>query len=348
MDNRKRTCATMEVHQHNALVDEVYRANRRSIEEFTRTAGMVERTAVLRVPVVVHVLYHTQEQNISEEQIRSQIESLNRDYRLRNEDASSIPAPFRPLATDALVEFALAIRDPDGNPTTGITRTRTSLPAFTGATPLLDRAVKLEETGHSAWPRESYLNVWVCELGDGLLGYAQFPGGVSATDGVVICHRSFGTTGTVFAPFDRGRTATHEIGHWFNLLHIWGDDGQGCTQSDNVGDTPNQAGPNAGKPTFPSVSCTNGPNGDMFMSYMDYVDDDAMCMFSTGQVQRLNAAIAGPRSSLLTSRGLIPVGSERLDLGSAGRTTRVSGPFSDLGPRAKVFDGVGWVDPTDN
>ena len=118
----------------------------------------------------------------------------------------------------------------------------------------------------------------------------------------MVDHRTprFGTTGTAAAPFDLGRTATHEIGHWLNLRHIWGDDGGGCNGDDFVADTPNQAGPNVGKPTFPRVSCSNGPNGDMFMNYMDYIDDDSMFMFTTGQVERMQACLDGDRAGLGT------------------------------------------------
>jgi Pregnancy-associated plasma protein-A len=113
----------------------------------------------------------------------------------------------------------------------------------------------------------------------------------------VILQSAFGNTGTAAAPFNLGRTATHEIGHWLNLRHIWGDDGTGCTGDDFVADTPNAGGPNYGTPAFPHISCSNGPNGDMFMNYMDYVDDAAMFMFTQGQVDRMQAALDGPRSS---------------------------------------------------
>ncbi len=134
----------------------------------------------------------------------------------------------------------------------------------------------------------------MCQLQSGLLGYAQFPGGAASTDGVVITHTGFGTNGTATAPFALGRSATHEIGHWLNLFHIWGDDGGGCTGSDFVADTPNQADHNFGCPTFPSVTCSNGPNGDMFMNYMDYTDDACMFMFTAGQVTRMDATLDGP------------------------------------------------------
>jgi hypothetical protein len=133
-----------------------------------------------------------------------------------------------------------------------------------------------------------------------LLGYAQFPGGPAATDGVVILNSAFGTIGTAaaFAPYNHGRTASHEVGHWLNLRHIWGDDGGGCTGDDLVADTPNAAGPNFGKPAFPRVTCNNGPNGDLFMNYMDYTDDDSMFMFTAGQVARMQACLDGDRSSI--------------------------------------------------
>ena len=154
--------------------------------------------------------------------------------------------------------------------------------------------------GSTAWPTDAYLNIWVCTLGGGLLGYAQFPGGPKATDGVVILNTAFGTEGTAAAPFNLGRTLTHEVGHWLNLRHIWGDT-LDCSGGDRVPDTPNCEGPNTGKPKFPTVSCSNGPNGDMFMNYMDYIDDAAMFMFTAGQVSRMNACLAGPRKSFVGS-----------------------------------------------
>ena len=131
-----------------------------------------------------------------------------------------------------------------------------------------------------------------------LLGYAQFPGGPAATDGVVILHSAFGNTGTAAAPFNLGRSATHEIGHWLNLRHIWGDDGGGCSGDDFVADTPNCADHNFGKPAFPHVTCSNGPNGDLFMNYMDYTDDDSMFMFTNGQILRMQACLDTDRSTI--------------------------------------------------
>ena len=348
----KRVCAAMDEHNHLAAVDEVYRANRRAIESFTATARIARRTTIIKIPVVVHVLFNTEEENIAQAQIDSQIEALNRDYRNANPPAQ-IPAPFRPLATDARIEFGLAVRDPLGKPTTGVTRKRTSLTEFPydpldrQATAKLNALIKFDEFGRAAWPRDSYLNLWACSLSGGLLGYAQFPGGPEATDGVVILNAAFGSVGSAGGatnPFNLGRTAVHEVGHWLNLLHIWGDDGGGCTRSDNVADTPNQADSNGGKPAFPHVTCDNGPNGDMFMNYMDYVDDGAMFMFSKGQVDRMDAALAGPRKALLRSKGLTPVPSERVTLTRSSKKAAAPRRMAASGVKEKTwFDGVSWT-----
>ena len=173
------------------------------------------------------------------------------------------------------------------------TRTQTAVSSFTQN----DDVKAASSGGIAPYQPQKCLNLWVCPLGDGLLGYAQFPGGPAATDGVVINYKAFGTMGTAAAPFDLGRTATHEVGHYFNLRHIWGDT-EDCSGSDMVADTPNCAGPNYGKPSFPTVTCNNGPNGDMFVNYMDYVDDGAMFMFTAQQVTRMRTALDGPRSGL--------------------------------------------------
>jgi hypothetical protein len=333
----------MPLHRFLAATDDVYRANRREIESFSAAAAATPPT-LTRVPVVVHVLYRTDAENISDAQVKTQIEVLNRDFRKTNADAAGVPEPFAALADDALVEFGLAVRDPDGGPTSGITRTRTTAVAFEGTIAEMDRAIKATLGGAKAWPADRYLNVWVCSLGGGLLGYAQFPGGPAATDGVVILNTAFGTGGTTEAPFDLGRTATHEVGHWLNLLHIWGDDDSACSGSDNVRDTPNQAGPNTGCPRFPRVSCANGPDGDMFMNYMDYTDDACMFMFSKGQVARMHAALSGPRASISTSTGLTPIPSTRLALPAPDTAAVRAAARGEKGtPPAKVFDGVEWV-----
>jgi hypothetical protein len=255
----------------------------------------VARTEPNNIQVVVHVVYNTDDQNISDAQVKSQIAVLNKDYRATNPDRNKTPTVWKGLVADPMVVFNLATKDPSGATTDGITRTQTDKTEFGD-----DDTVKSDTTGgKSPWPTNKYLNIWVCKLGGGLLGYAQFPGGPAATDGVVILNTAFGTTGTAQAPFNLGRSATHEVGHFFNLRHIWGDTAD-CSGTDFVDDTPNAESPNFGKPSFPHVSCSNGPNGDMFMNYMDYVDDDSMFMFTHGQVVRMQATLDGPRKSLVT------------------------------------------------
>lgn len=303
-----RACGTMKVHRRLLDTDRNYARRLARIEDHAFRAmrsGVTMRPGCTRIPVVVHVVYRTDEENISQAQIDSQIAVLNEDFRKKNPDVANVPAPFAPLAGDARIEFVLASTDPDGAPTDGVTRTRTTQTSFNS-----DDQIKADATGgKDPWDPSEYLNIWVGNLGGGLLGYAQFPGGPIATDGVVVTLRGFGTTGTAVAPFNRGRTTTHEIGHWLNLRHIWGDDGEGCNGTDFVADTPNQGGSNTGKPTFPSISCNNGPNGDMFMNYMDYVDDDTMVMFTEGQIARMQACLDGPRSSIgeaISCDGLAP------------------------------------------
>lgn len=295
-----RRCATMDVHRRLLYENPAYALARDNIENMTllyqEGRGMAGRAGMTRIPVVVHVVWNTAAQNISDAQIASQIDVLNRDFRRSNSDVEATPAPFLPFTADARVEFALATSDPHGAATTGIERRQTGVSAF-GA----DDGVKSQASGGlDAWPAASYLNIWVCQLGGGLLGYAQFPGGPIETDGVVILQSAFGTIGTAAPPFHLGRTATHEVGHWLNLNHIWGDDGTGCSGTDNVDDTPNQGGANSGQPAFPQVSCNNGPHGAMFMNYMDYVDDTAMVMFTAGQVTRMQACLDGPRAAIGT------------------------------------------------
>lgn len=292
----RRKCGAMEV--HNRLLEQYpdFRRILGDLEHATRARLAQPRATAagpIKIPVAVHVVWRTQNEKIGKPQIDSQIDALNRDYRARNPDKSNAPSVWSGLATDALVEFALATLDPSGNATNGVTSTQTQSASFAA-----DDSVKSTATGGAdPWPSGKYLNLWVCTLGGGLLGYAQFPGGPPSTDGVVILNSGFGTVGTAKPPFNLGRTATHEIGHWLNLHHIWGDTSD-CTGNDFVDDTPNAQHPNFGKPTFPNTSCNNGPNGDMFMNYMDYVDDAAMVMFTAGQVARMEATLEGPRSSI--------------------------------------------------
>jgi hypothetical protein len=295
----RRSCGALE--SYFGLVDRYpqFRFNQAAIEGFTEAfahAGDATlRAGVIKIPVVVHVVHRTSAENISDEQVASQIRVLNQDFMGTNADLANVPEAFRERVGVPQIQFELATRDPAGNPTDGITRTPTGELSFG-----IDDEVKSPATGGIAsWDTRRYLNIWVCTLSRSLLGYAQFPGGPPETDGVVILNTAFGTTGSAAPPFNLGRTATHEVGHYLNLSHIWGESRiSNCTDSDYVDDTPNQFGPNQGKPEFPRISCSNGPHGDLFMNYMDYVDDDTMFMFTHSQVTRMRATLAGPRSEL--------------------------------------------------
>jgi hypothetical protein len=239
---------------------------------------------VITIPVVVHVISNVNvpAEDISLAQINSQISVLNADFNASNNDANQVPAEFSGLVADSDINFVLdqVIR---------VSSTRTSWGT--------NNAMKFSSNGGSdAVTPGTHLNMWVCNIGGGILGYAQFPGGNTATDGVVISPQYFGTTGYVSAPFNKGRTATHEVGHWANLRHIWGD-GR-CRQDDFVADTPASDGPNYGCPSYPTVNCRSN---DMTMNYMDYTNDACMYMFSEGQKARMRAIFApgAPRDSFL-------------------------------------------------
>ena len=305
---QQRTCGANELLARQLLDDPFMQQRRddieRQTEQFIQSGGATDR-AVVTIPVVVHVVYFNSTQNISDAQIQSQLDVLNADFRRLNADAGNTPSAFQGLAADCEVNFCLATQDANGNATTGIQRRQTTVNGFS----YTNDAVKFFSSGGlDAWDRNKYLNLWVCNINGGILGYAQFPGGPANTDGVVCDYQYFGTIGTATAPFDQGRTATHEVGHWLNCYHIWGDDGTSCTGTDQVSDTPNQADENYGCPSFPTVSCSNGPNGDMFMNYMDYTDDACMNMFSSGQKSRMQSLFGtgGARASLATSPGCQP------------------------------------------
>tara|TARA_B100000795_G_C22782854_1_gene433214 strand:+ start:226 stop:1512 length:1287 start_codon:yes stop_codon:yes gene_type:complete len=269
---------------------------------------------VITIPVVVHVLYNTIVENISDAQIFSQIDGLNEDFRLLNADSLKPSHPFWFDAADCLIEFCLAQQDPNGNATTGITRTFTDSTGFVG----IGNEKFTATGGKDNWDPTKYMNLWVCNLDGsaGTLGYAAFPSNLASypsDDGVVIDFKAFGYVGTAGTPpfdvNDLGRTGTHEVGHWLNLRHIWGD---AMCGDDFCADTPQQEGKNYECPTYPrrpNNTCGTGTDGEMYMNYMDYVDDVCMVMFSFDQSARMDAALFNTRSGLLTSEGCsIPTG----------------------------------------
>ena len=186
-----------------------------------RPSGAERDTAtneLINIPVVIHVLYNNATQNISDAQILSQLEVLNNDFSNKNADRVNTPLAFTSFVADSRIKFCLAQLDPQNRRTTGIIRKNTSISLFAA-----DDAMKSNERGGSTgWDSKKYLNIWVCTLEGRSLGYATPPGSPTELDGVVIAYDVFGTTANTRAPFNKGRTATHEVGHWLGLKHLWG------------------------------------------------------------------------------------------------------------------------------
>lgn len=279
----------------------------RNVLEHETTPPLQNRSS-LTLPIVVHVVWHNPTDNISDQQILSQLSALNRDFSLTNPSNGLIPALFQPLAADMEINFCLAQRDPNGLPTTGINRVQTALP-FIG-----DRIINgrkaicyTADGGANAWDPNQYINIWIGAR-QFFPAEAAFPGGtIPAEDGIIADPRYFGTTGTAAQnqPYHLGHTITHEMGHYLNLYHLWGPNLPGaCNQSDEVEDTPTQSKTYLNEcPTHPQISCGSP---DMFMNFMNFTDDACMAMFSLGQKQRAWHTLNTIRSGLLNSPGCLP------------------------------------------
>lgn len=298
----QRSCRSFDYKQEQLKKNPSLAASINSIENFIQqnkdnaTASRHE-TAVIKIPVVVHVLYHLPSEKISDAQVQSQIDVLNECFRKLNSDTANIPEVFKSFAADCELEFQLAISDPQKKYTTGIIKKYTPITKW-----LPDDKMKFSaEMGDDAWDPDSYLNIWVCNM-DQFAGYATFPGEDKNIDGVVIGFPAFGLNNKK-AGYGLGKTAVHEIGHWLNLKHTWGDEYCG---DDEVDDTPKQASYTSGCPSTIRITCGNGPYGDMYNNYMDFTSDACINMFTEGQKARMRTMFApgGPRYSLLFSKGL--------------------------------------------
>lgn len=293
-------CHTDQVHRHRLLTQPGYAAAIESAGMNRIARASSSNPGSITIPVVVHVLYNTPEQNISDEQIVSQLDVLNEDYAFLNPSSLSVPDVWKPKTRDSGIRFVLARRDPSGMPTNGILRVNTPRLDFQ----VLDPSIFQDATGgHAPWPFTDYLNIWVCNLEGNALGFSSFPGSSGNQDGIVIDYQAFGRKGTVKPPYDVGRTATHEIGHWLSLIHIWGDAFCG---TDLVDDTPAQEKPTFRCRTFPYTdACTPVSPGIMFMNYMDYTDDGCMQFFTDSQMIRMQNVLDNFRLSLRNSLGSV-------------------------------------------
>ncbi|HEU4788600.1 MAG TPA: zinc metalloprotease [Flavobacterium sp.] len=270
----QRKCATQDVLEAQLKADPTLAIRMNQIEAFTQNALLTKRlvNGKVVIPVIVNVLYRTAAENISDAQIQSQIDVLNKDFTATNPDFANTPAEFAGVAANVGITFELK----------QIIRKSTTKTSW-GTT---DTMKKTKRGGLDPTSPTTNLNLWVCTIGGGILGYAQFPGGVAATDGVAIDSKYFGLSGTANYPYNLGRTASHEIGHWMNLRHIWGDASCG---DDLVADTPVAKTSNFGVPVYPYVSTCLPAHNEMTMNYMDYTDDRGMFMFTNGQKSRMSA-----------------------------------------------------------
>ena len=290
---------TVEMKAANPLLGEQIRIAKNQIDAYYNDpANFSSRQGIITIPVVYHVMHNGEPvgtlPNVSDAQLISQITQLNKDYRRLNSDTNLIPSVWKNLAADCQIEFCLASVDPSGASTSGITR------HSMGSSGTWSDARKTATT----WDRNKYLNIWIATIGGGTLGYTMIPGGPADQDGVVIDPLYIGVGGSSSAPFNKGRTASHEIGHWLGLDHTWGDDGTACTGTDGIEDTPNQAGENYGCPTFPQTdACSPTSPGVMYMDYMDYTDDGCMFMFTNAQKNKMLSVLNTVRSAIKTSNG---------------------------------------------
>ncbi len=258
-------------------------------------AGRIRAAGVLHVPVVVHLVSHPLAPAVTDAQVHAQLRVLNDDFRRRNADTVRTPPAFRPVAADCGIEFYLASVDPYGNPTSGITRTVTAHGPFAN-----DDIHRGSAGGQDGWNPARYLNVWVCNLAAGISGYGTPPGGPAYQDGVVVHYQHFGKGGTALPPHDRGRSATHEVGHWLGLKHPWGASG-GCADDDGIPDTPPQEGASDGcDPGRSSCGTLN-----MVQNFMDYSADACMNLFTADQRDVMRSTLLGPRRSVTETGGYV-------------------------------------------
>lgn len=316
-ENRNlRKCGTMEYLAQQKALDPMLELRLQQMEEFAQQwikdhPEVSDDKVVITVPVVVHVVWKTAAQNISDARVQEQINVLNRDYAGLNTHSMG---PFATsLKSNTELQFCLAKRTPAGLATNGIERRQTTVATFS-----MNDAMKFySQGGLNQWDPNKYMNIWVCNI-PSLCGYAVFPTSpLNNNYGVVIHYEYFGVTGAV-PPYNLGGTTTHEIGHCFRLYHIWGDDGGACTGTDYCADTPNQADENYTCPAVGATvtdACSPSSPGVMYMNFMDYSDDACYTNFTPNQKARIQACFAGsgPLVSLKTSNGCTPVGIEETE-----------------------------------
>ncbi len=253
----------------------------------------------ITIPVVVHIVTQGMETGITDEQVYSQITALNRDFNRQNKDLNIVHPDFQDRIATVGFNFCLATLDPDGHPTTGITRTQTFIDNI--ATPTNSWLYHTDRGGQDAWDSNKYLNIWVTQVTLGIAGFATNPGQKSPEeDGVVINPRFFGMCGLATPPFHLGRIGVHEVGHYFNLKHPFNN---GCDGNDFVEDVPQQSNFYNDCPIGENISCGTR---DITTNFMNYTDDACQAMFTKGQAMRMQATLFGARSGLLNGNSCEP------------------------------------------
>ncbi|CAG0994398.1 MAG: T9SS type A sorting domain-containing protein [Bacteroidetes bacterium] len=244
------------------------------------------------IPLVFHIVYSTPQQNVHDSVIYRQLDILNNDFQRKNADTSNTPSAFKSVSGALDVEFCLAKQTPNGQSTTGILRVQTATTSF--ASPVNygvpDPIKRTNMGGSDSWDTEKYINIWICNL-TGSTAYTAPKGNFLPGDDGIVCHYNhIGLTNGY--PYNKGRSIVHEMGHYFGLKHIWGDDNGTCAGTDFINDTPNQANYSTNCPSFPLVDvCSPNSPGVMYMNYMDYSEDACRNMFTQGQVNYMIASM---------------------------------------------------------
>jgi len=317
-------------------------AKKRDLRNYltTKNNSAKNTQTVITIPVVVHVLYKNANQNISDAQIASQLAVLNADFRRLNTDYNTIvPSAFQPFSADMELVFCLATKKSDGSSTTGIERKSV-------ATNFNFANNYFQSSGLLAWDPTKYLNIWVGDMPSPYLGWAYLPDAAGyPEDGLAIGYKYFGTTGAAEYPYNGGRTATHEIGHYFGLLHPWGEDDSLCGSLDNddgCPDTPATNNPHYGGNVFPdnTNTCVFSANGAMFMNFMDYVTDEEMAFFTNDQKTIKTNTMAGPRASLLNSNACTFLSVNDVEKVNATQYISIASPLTKIN-EVEIFNSEG-------
>ncbi len=272
-----------------------------------------ETRSSFTLQVVFHILWQEESENISDERIESQMIRINEDFNQLNLDVALVPDLFQDLIGSADITFVLASEDPFGASTTGINRRQTDIENI-GSVLSSDRKEVIKYTtlgGLDAWDPNQYINVWIGSTVDvfGLTTPLEIAG--TEDDGIIITPEAFGEFEDDSSITNKGRTMTHELGHYFGLTHLWGRN-NGCgTDDDGLDDTPEQERPYSGCEIFPQVSCGSV---DMNMNFMDFSNDTCLLFFTKGQVKLMRSVLTSVRSGVIVSDELPILASELAEI----------------------------------